>query len=58
MYFYGSMSQSGACRQVGGCAGTDNTPHEAHDQLLWWLATDSRTTQPSIQTMTDMNWNS
>lgn len=58
MYLYGSMSQAGACRQVGGCPSTDNTPHEAHDQLLWWLNTDSRTRQPSLQTMTDMNWNS
>jgi hypothetical protein len=58
MYFYGTLSQYGACRQVGGCSGTSNTPHEAHDQLLWWLQTDSRTTQPSIDTMTDVNWNS
>jgi hypothetical protein len=58
MYFYGTLTQSGACRQVGGCSGTSNTPHQAHDQLLWWLRSDSRTTQPSLQTMMDVSWNS
>lgn len=57
MYFYGTMSQHGACRQVGGCAGIDNTPHQAYDQLLWWLNSDRRTTQTDIETMTDVNWN-
>ncbi len=37
MYFYGSMTQYGACIQVGGCPTTDNTPHQGHDQLLWYL---------------------
>lgn len=31
--FKGVMAQSGACSQVGGCAGTDNTPSEAWNQL-------------------------
>jgi len=58
IYFYGTMTQWGACQQVGRCRGTDNTPHNGHDQLLWWLNSDSRTSQPSLQTMTDMHWNS
>lgn len=56
MYFFGTLSQHGACLQVGTCRGTDNTPHQAHDQLLWWLQTDRRTTQARLQTMMDMNW--
>jgi hypothetical protein len=56
MYFAGSMTQYGACLQVGGCPTTDNTPHEGHDQLLWYLQSDARTTQPELDTMTDMNW--
>jgi hypothetical protein len=58
MYFYGTTSQWGACRQVGGCAGTDNTIHQAHDQLVWWLATDARTHQDAVDGMTDLSWNS
>jgi hypothetical protein len=58
MYFYGVMAQSGACGQVGGCAGTNNTPHQAYDQLLWWLNSDSRTAQGELQTMTNVYWNS
>jgi hypothetical protein len=57
MYFYGTMSQHGACRQVGGCAGVDNTPHEANDQLRWWLGSDRRTAQDDVVGMTDVNWN-
>jgi hypothetical protein len=57
MYFYGTMSQHGACRQVGGCAGLDNTPHEANDQLRWWLGSDRRTAQDDVVGMTDVNWN-
>jgi hypothetical protein len=58
MYFYGTLTQSGACRQVGTCRGTTNTPHQAHDQLLWWLRSDRRTSQPSLDTMMDVRWNS
>jgi hypothetical protein len=57
MYFYGTMSQHGACRQVGGCTGLDNTPHEANDQLRWWLGSDRRTAQDDVVGMTDVNWN-
>jgi hypothetical protein len=58
MYFYGTMSQAGACRQVGGCAGMDNSPRAAHDYLLQWLRSDPRTSQPSVDTITDIRWNS
>lgn len=57
MFFYGSMTQYGACRQVGGCSGTSNTPHQGNDQLRWWLNTDGRTAQADVPGMTDMNWN-
>jgi hypothetical protein len=57
MYFYGTMSQHGACRQVGGCAGMDNTPHQANDQLRWWLGSDRRTAQDDVVGMTDVSWN-
>lgn len=56
MYFYGTLSQYGACQQVGGCTGTDNAPHQAHNFLVYWLATDARTNQPSVDTMTDISW--
>lgn len=58
IYFYGTMTQFGACQQVGGCAGVDNTPHAGNDQLRWWLASDTRTRQDDVTTMTDMYWNS
>ena len=57
MYFSGAMTQNGACPQVGGCAGTDNTPHQAYDQLLWWLR-PTRGPPSASWTMTSMNWNS
>ena len=57
MYFHGSMTQYGACRQVGGCNGTNNSPHTGNDQLMWWLNSNSRTAQADVPTMTDMNWN-
>lgn len=57
MYFYGSLTQHGACRQTGGCAGIDNTPHGGHDQLWSWLSSDRRTAQADLDTMTDLHWN-
>ncbi|HEX6417239.1 MAG TPA: hypothetical protein VFZ77_02040 [Acidimicrobiales bacterium] len=56
MYFYGTMTQHGACRQDGGCAGIDNTPHAGNDQLRQWLNSDRRTAQADVETMTDVNW--
>jgi hypothetical protein len=57
MFFFGTMSQYGACQQNGGCAGTDNPPHRAWDWLTWWLAQDSRTQQGEIDGLTDVRWN-
>jgi hypothetical protein len=54
--FYGVTTQSGACGQVGGCTGANNTPHRAWDQLTWWLRSHAHTWQSSIDTMTDLNW--
>jgi hypothetical protein len=56
MFFFGTMSQYGACQQTGGCAGTDNPPHRAWDFLTWWLATDARTQQGEIDGLTDIRW--
>jgi hypothetical protein len=56
MYFYGAMSQHAACFQMGGCNRTNNTPQQAHDQLLWHLNTDGRTRQDVIETVTDIRW--
>ena len=58
MTFGGTLTQYNACLQVGGCSGTNNTPHQGHDQLLWYLESDPRTSQGSLETMTDMHWNS
>jgi hypothetical protein len=56
MYFYGTMTQAAACNRVGGCAGSDLTPHQAHNILAWWLAADPRTNQDQIAEMTDVDW--
>jgi hypothetical protein len=58
MFFFGTMSQYGACQQAGGCAGTDNTPHQAWDFLTWYLASNAATQQSEIGGMTDLRWNS
>ena len=56
IFFYGVMSQYGACRQSGGCAGTNNTPHRAWNFLIWYLRSHAHTYQSALDTMTDMNW--
>jgi hypothetical protein len=56
MFFYGTTTQQGACAQSGGCAGTDLAPHDAHDLLALWLASDPRTNQAEIPEMTDLSW--
>jgi hypothetical protein len=56
MYFYGTMTQEGACAQNGGCAGTGLAPHAAHDIMASWLASDPRTNQDQIPEMTDLRW--
>lgn len=58
IYFFGAMAQWAACQQSGGCSGTDNTPHEAHDQLLDAVNSHTHTQQASIDAMTDMHWHS
>jgi hypothetical protein len=57
MFFFGTMSQSGACQQNGGCPGTDNTVHQAWDFMTSWLNSDARTQQGQIDGMTDVRWN-
>lgn len=56
MVFWGTLSQLRACRQMGGCRGTDNGPRQAHDQLLWHLNTHPTTRQATIETTSDMSW--
>jgi hypothetical protein len=45
-----------ACRQNGGCSGTDNNPHQAQSFMLDWLNSDQRTSQGDIEGMTDIRW--
>lgn len=57
--FYGAVTQYGACSHTrGGCPGTDNTPEEAYNLLLWYLNTSPYTSQSSLGALTDMNWHS
>lgn len=56
IFFYGTMTQSRACRQRGGCHRTDNTPRAAQRQLLDALNAGRLTGQAGLQTMTDMEW--
>lgn len=58
VYYFGVMSQAGACQQVGGCVGTTNAPHAAFDQLLGALNSHIHTRQPYLETMTDIRWHS
>jgi len=56
MFFFGTMTQAEACRQNGGCSGTDNTNHQAQSFMLNWLNSDQRTSQGDIEGMTDIRW--
>ena len=56
--FYGVMSQAGACAQVGGCAGMNNSPHDAWTYMILWLRSHEHTWQSSIDTITDISWHS
>lgn len=53
--FKGVMMQSGACAQVGGCRGTNNSPTTGWNQLNTAVDSDSRTaTNPDGPT--DIRW--
>jgi hypothetical protein len=56
IWFYGVLSQAGACAQVGGCAGTNNSPHRAWEYMILWLRSHVHTWQSSIDTITDLSW--
>jgi hypothetical protein len=56
IWFYGVLSQAGACAQVGGCAGTNNSPHRAWEYMILWLRSHAHTWQSSIGTITDLSW--
>lgn len=56
LFFYGTLTQLGACLQVGGCQGVDNAPHAARDQLLWHLNSHPQTRQDEIESTPDMRW--
>jgi hypothetical protein len=58
LFFYGTMTQSGACAQVGGCDRIDNTRHAARHQLLHHLNQSPLTRQGEIESLTDMRWHS
>lgn len=55
VYFVGSLTQRGACAQVGGCSGIDNPAPVGYLQLYNWLNSDSRTAQ-SILWSTDIKY--
>jgi hypothetical protein len=56
MFFYGTMSQQGACFQVGGCVLTNNSPETASGALFLFLNSSEWTRQASIETATDIYW--
>lgn len=49
-------TQRRACGQVGGCAGRNNKPHDAHIQLRDALKTDSNTKGRLSERSTDIRW--
>jgi hypothetical protein len=51
----GLVTQYGACQQVGGCSGTNNTPSAGWDQLNTQLDSDSRTAE-NPGPPTDISW--
>ncbi|MEA2624372.1 MAG: hypothetical protein QOD06_417 [Candidatus Binatota bacterium] len=55
MSILGPLSQSRACAQRGGCAGTSNTPAEAWSQLWSELNADGRTAR-NLSVSTDIEW--
>jgi hypothetical protein len=59
LFFYGLMTQRGACIQAtDGCPNIDTSPERAHDLLLWWVNTTAETRQPEIDGPTDIRWHS
>ncbi len=53
--FGGLLTQWQACRDVGGCNGTDNTPHQGWSQLQAALNADPRTAMP-LPFPSDITW--
>lgn len=56
LFFYGTLTQLGACQQNGGCQGVDNPPHAARDQLLSHLDSHPQTRQDEVESTPDMRW--
>ncbi len=56
MHFTGVFTQSGACLQFpGACSGTENTPEQAYEQLLYELNKNPETAQ-TLRWKTDIRW--
>lgn len=55
LLFRSSLSQYGACQQVGGCSGTNNTPTQSFSQLYSALAQNGSTAQTPMF-MTNVYW--
>ncbi|MCS6772815.1 MAG: hypothetical protein NZ693_01740 [Thermoflexales bacterium] len=53
--FAGLLTQWQACRDVGGCRGTDNTPRQGWYQLQWALNADPRTAM-TLPLPSDITW--
>jgi hypothetical protein len=58
MVFQGVMAQRGACFQMGGCVGANNSATRASDFMHWFLNANSVTKQDAIETATDIYWQS
>jgi hypothetical protein len=56
MVFQGVMTQWGACFQMGGCVGTNNTATKASDFMSLFLNANATTRQAAIETATDIFW--
>ena len=55
IYFPGTLTQSQACQQLGGCTGIDNSPGTGWTQLWNAINADSRTAG-TIRWSTDIKW--
>lgn len=56
MNIAGTTTQHGACQVTMACPETNNTPREGWLQLYYWLRTDERTWQDTLQYSTDITW--
>jgi len=56
MVIKGAMTQLGACQTVGCHPDEDNTPAQGWSQLYFWLRSDDRAWQNTLDWSTDITW--